>query len=59
MTTQWEKPQLVVLVKGMPEERVLAACKNAGIGDSPDNKFDNCVNVVETECTRCFDLVVS
>jgi hypothetical protein len=24
---QWEKPELIVLQRGQPEERILAACK--------------------------------
>jgi hypothetical protein len=27
MNTQWEKPKLIVLGRGRPEEHVLSACK--------------------------------
>jgi hypothetical protein len=30
MRKTWQKPKLVVLVRGRPEEFVLAACKTAG-----------------------------
>jgi hypothetical protein len=30
----WESPQLVVLVRGKPEERVLDACKSIPFGGS-------------------------
>ncbi len=27
-TRQWERPELVILLRGRPEENVLAGCKN-------------------------------
>ena len=59
MIPKWEKPKLVVLVKGMPEERVLAHCKYTGIGSSPNNEFANCVNEVGVECLICSDYAAS
>ncbi len=28
---KWERPQLIILVKGKPEERVLAGCKGTTV----------------------------
>ncbi|MBN1996265.1 hypothetical protein JW935_01850 [candidate division KSB1 bacterium] len=32
MKRKWDKPELVVLVRGKAEESVLAACKSLGAG---------------------------
>jgi hypothetical protein len=34
-TREWERPALVVLVRGKPEETVLAACKGAIVQGGP------------------------
>ncbi|MDF1590731.1 MAG: hypothetical protein P1P89_04375 [Desulfobacterales bacterium] len=39
----WEKPKLVVLYRGKPEESVLAACK-ADVGGSVGAEFSKCRN---------------
>jgi hypothetical protein len=32
---EWEKPQLIVLARGEPEEAVLGLCKASGSGSGP------------------------
>ncbi len=36
MKKKWNKPELVVLVRGRAEESVLAACKSIGAGPGDD-----------------------
>jgi hypothetical protein len=38
----WEKPKLIVLLRGRPEELVLAGCKMAGIRASNQNRNNGC-----------------
>jgi hypothetical protein len=38
----WEKPKLIVLLRGRPEELVLAGCKMAGIPTSNQNRQNGC-----------------
>jgi hypothetical protein len=52
MNKRWEKPKLVVLVRGKPEEAVLAACKNVGYAaGSPSAIKGNCKRT--TSPTTC------
>jgi hypothetical protein len=44
---QWDKPQLIVLVRSKPEEAVLTACKPVG-ATGPNTNYSNCVNY---DCT--------
>jgi hypothetical protein len=46
MSQIWMKPQLKVLVKGKPEEQVLATCKNGSIAPSGPAAYSACLNVV-------------
>ena len=42
---EWRNPELIVLVRGKPEETVLTTCKGAGPGigqASPAENFNNC-----------------
>ncbi|MCK4859671.1 MAG: hypothetical protein KAS87_03815, partial [Candidatus Omnitrophica bacterium] len=40
---KWEKPQLIVLVRGKPEESILNACKNHQVsGEGPDITYQGC-----------------
>jgi hypothetical protein len=51
----WKRPELVVLVRGKPEEAVLAACK-LGPGQGilgPGNQFNACANLPAQECVPC------
>ncbi len=48
----WARPQLIALVRGLPEEAILAACKNGGPGVSPDGYWNNCyeADVAKSAC---------
>ena len=39
---QWQKPELIVLVRGKPEEAVLAGCKLSPRLGSGKNFYDVC-----------------
>ena len=39
----WQKPKLIVLLKGEPEENVLAACKTDGTGGA-GSQNNSCYN---------------
>jgi len=53
-TKQWQKPQLVILGRGTPEEKVLLGCKSqTGIGPTPPldhlcNKDNSCKSVINS-----------
>jgi hypothetical protein len=52
MNKRWEKPKLVVLVRGKPEEAVLVACKQVSIpAGSPSAIKSNCKRT--TSPTTC------
>ena len=38
----WSQPELIVIVRGRPEEAVLASCKGNGTGVSNGNYFGGC-----------------
>jgi len=40
---EWEKPQLVVLARGEPEERVLLTCKLYDAATGPGLSYGRCV----------------
>ena len=42
MRKTWQKPKLIVLFRGMPEERVLSACKTEG-GGGPESDLGDCI----------------
>ena len=50
----WQKPQLVILGRGRPEERVLAFCKYTGnrVGpyDPTQNPTGKCASKIQYEC---------
>jgi hypothetical protein len=53
MKRKWKRPELVVLVKGRPEENVLFHCK-AGINrDGPTGDASYCKVKVSDVCTNC------
>ncbi|MBU1523187.1 MAG: hypothetical protein KKG50_00820 [Candidatus Omnitrophica bacterium] len=61
---KWTTPQLIVLVRGKPEEGVLVTCKTeqAGGGDfgSPLNIVDSCVTGAWYPCDcLCYTTTVS
>ena len=39
---KWQNPQLIVLVRGKPEEAVLTACKTTMLSDTPANGNAGC-----------------
>jgi hypothetical protein len=42
-TIAWRKPELIVLVRGRPEEAVLGACKTGGaLGPGDQESYKNC-----------------
>jgi hypothetical protein len=53
MKKVWEKPTLVILVRGKPEEAVLDVCKFLHVGDAPINVFPGCASTIPTGCTGC------
>lgn len=42
MKKVWEKPKLIVLIRGKPEESVLFFCKIVGYAEGPEGIFTNC-----------------
>ena len=52
---KWEKPKLVVLVRGMPEEAILGVCKNAGVPNvGPVDQFTSeCMEAYAPTCSQC------
>jgi hypothetical protein len=51
----WEKPQLVVLARGTPEESVLLFCKTrtAMSGANATNDHNHCSQTATTNCAAC------
>jgi len=55
----WVKPELIVLVRSMPEEAVLSSCK-AGLFTGPDQNYGACVEGNKAkDCKDCAQIVVS
>jgi len=52
---KWERPKLIVLVKGNPEEAVLDACKGGWGGpNDPVRYYLNCMEEYQlTSCYQC------
>lgn len=47
MKNKWEKPKLIVLTRGRPEEFVLGTCKNPGIeGPTGGGVNNDCYNEI-------------
>ena len=51
--TKWEKPKLIVLLKGNPEENVLAACKSPSGITGPQNSYRGCQWSQKFGCKKC------
>ncbi len=49
---EWVTPKLTVLVRGRPEESVLAGCKHPSLGYGPDRP--NCKEPGGVECSIQF-----
>ena len=54
-TVQWEKPELVVLVRGKSEEAVLDHCKTESVGTNPGTNAQHCGHHTEESCATCHD----
>jgi hypothetical protein len=39
---KWGRPELIVLVRGKPDEDILVGCKNAAGSGSPGSTDSNC-----------------
>ncbi|MCK4859068.1 MAG: PqqD family protein [Candidatus Omnitrophica bacterium] len=52
---KWVKPQLIVLVRGKPEEMVLNACKSTVVYPGPDNNEGRCKVLDVAVCVDCSD----
>jgi hypothetical protein len=56
MKRLWEKPKLVVLVRGKPEEAVLNFCKKGQAVGGPQNVNKGCLRIDESGCSpTCSD----
>ena len=55
---KWEKPKLVVLVRGKPEERVLQACKSNLFATGPSTDVAFCTAGAFV-CFQCIVFVSS
>jgi len=49
----WSKPELIVLVRGKPEEAVLGACKLATGGSGLRSMTDGCDRSGSRPCDPC------
>ena len=49
----WSKPELIVLVRGKPEEAVLNACKAYGQDAADAYAYDRCQKNSEVGCVNC------
>ena len=47
-TKDWEKPQLIILAKGTPEESVLLNCKT----NNPNKQLEGPLQSYQTVCTK-------
>jgi hypothetical protein len=53
---QWVDPELIVLVRNMPEEAVLGACKIPALNASYGNNIFGCDS---SGCNPCVEVVAS
>jgi hypothetical protein len=52
--TPWTRPELIVLVRGKPEEKVLSVCKTDTSGDTRTANNDNVnCHYAGGACTEC------
>ncbi len=61
---EWATPKLIILTRGKPEERVLAACKTYGAVGAPQNTNISCVKFKwliggGSDCNYCSALSAS
>ena len=50
----WQTPELIVLVRGKPEEAVLTTCKGPNL-TGPNNEFVQCMSSFTTVCDASCD----
>lgn len=53
MKKKWRKPQLIVLLKGHPEESVLRSCKTFSGITGPQNDYNGCYKGRRFGCRQC------
>ncbi len=53
MPEKWEKPELVILVRGHSEEVLTSGCKTVGIMIGPSSNSNGCGDVLSTNCGSC------
>jgi hypothetical protein len=51
MKMTWQKPKLIILARGRPEEFVLAGCKIKNKPDTSANKQTGCIQ--KASCQLC------
>jgi hypothetical protein len=54
----WQKPKLIILERGRPEESILVTCKVAGI-EGPKAGRAHCYGAKSCTKTQCSDLSAS
>jgi len=52
-TKMWTKPEFIVLVRGKPDEAVLAYCKENGLSGSQGNSAAGCIQPTPIVCQVC------
>lgn len=52
MKKQWQKPELIVLVRSKPEEAILTVCKGNMV-PNPAAVWDDCQRDVSESCPQC------
>ena len=55
MKKVWQKPELIILLKGKPEEAVLTQCKTEkfGVAEGTDASGQACGNNLQRSCNPC------
>jgi hypothetical protein len=56
MKKRWKKPQLIVLIRGRPEESVLFFCKLVWSGSGPSGWGLPCTSQPEDPLEPCIEL---
>ena len=60
---KWERPKLIVLARGNPEENVLAGCKNSGGASGPSQYQSRCSKQatvsIGAKCMMCIINAIS
>jgi hypothetical protein len=52
---EWQNPELIVLVRGRPEEAVLTPCKSSSVAGGSGDEASGC-NFYEGACGACYDV---